>query len=51
MAFFNYDVRIPDDEFKPKEHTIDELDAMLVPMDKRDSCKDYFVEFKKCILV
>ena len=41
---------VPSDVFKPKEHSPEELDAMLVPNDKRDSCKDYYVEFKKCIL-
>ena len=24
---------------------------MLIPMDRRDGCKDYYVEFKKCIMV
>jgi hypothetical protein len=31
MSFFYYDVRIPDDKFKPRETTAEELDAMLVP--------------------
>ena len=51
MAYFYYDARIPDDVFKPREHTQDELDAMLIPMDRRDGCKDYYAEFKKCITV
>ena len=51
MAYFYYDARIPDDKFTPKEHTQDELDAMLIPMDRRDGCKDFYAEFKKCIAV
>mmetsp|Transcript_8758 Transcript_8758/g.12010 ORF Transcript_8758/g.12010 Transcript_8758/m.12010 type:complete len:98 (-) Transcript_8758:159-452(-) len=51
MALFYYDVRVPDDEFKPREHTQDELDAMQIPMDRRDSCKDHYATFKKCIMV
>ena len=51
MSFFFYDARKPDDKFTPREHTQDELDAMLIPMDRRDACKDYYAEFKKCILV
>lgn len=51
MSFFYYDVRKPDDVFKPRVTTVDELDAMLVPQDRRDGCKDYYVEFKKCIMV
>ncbi len=51
MAFFYYDARIPDDEFTPREHCQDELDAMLIPMDRRDGCKNFYAEFKKCIMV
>ena len=51
MAYFYYDACIPDDKFTPKEHTQDELDAMLIPMDRRDGCKDFYAEFKKCIAV
>ena len=51
MAYYTYAIRVPDDVYTPKEHTIDELDAMQIPMDRRDTCKDYFAEFKKCIAV
>ena len=51
MAFFYFQAAIPDDVFHPKEHSQEELDAMLIPMDRRDGCKDYYAEFKKCILV
>lgn len=51
MSFFFYDARKPDDEFKPRKHTIDELDAMQIPAHKRDGCKDYYATFKKCIAV
>ena len=51
MAFFYYHAAVPDDKFEPKEHTQDELDAMMIPMDRRDGCKNYYAEFKKCILV
>jgi hypothetical protein len=51
MSFFFYDARKPDDKFEPRVHTQDELDSMLIPMDRRDGCKDYYAEFKKCILV
>ena len=51
MAFFYYDARVPDDVHTPKEHTQDELDALAIPMDRRDGCKDHYAEFKKCILV
>ena len=45
MAFFYYDVRVPTDEFVPREHTTEELDALLVSPANRDSCKDYYAEF------
>ena len=51
MAFFYYQPHIPDDVFKPREHSKEELDAMLIPIDRRDGCMDYYAEFKKCILV
>lgn len=51
MAFFYYDSRVPTDEYTPREHCQDELDAMLIPMDRRDGCKNFYVEFKKCIMV
>lgn len=51
MSFFYYDARKPDDVFTPRQHTQDELDAMLIPMDRRDGCKDNYAEFKKCIMV
>ena len=51
MAFYTYDIRKPDDVYEPKEHTIDELDAMGIPMHARDGCKNYYAEFKKCIAV
>lgn len=50
MSFFFYDARVPDDKFVPRVHTQDELDAMLIPMDRRDGCKDNYAEFKKCIM-
>ena len=51
MSFFYYDARIPDDKFEPRKHTQDELDALLIPMHKRDKCKDFYATFKKCIAV
>ena len=40
----------PDDKFVPKEHTQEELDALHIPLDRRDAtCKNYYAEFKKCI--
>ena len=51
MAFWYYDVRVPDDTFTPKVHTKDELDAMQIPPDRRDDCKDFYATFKKCIMV
>ena len=65
MAFFYYDSRstllqiveslitaiVPDDIFHPKEHSKEELDAMLIPMDRRDGCANNYAEFKKCIMV
>lgn len=51
MSFFYYDARKPDDKYVPREHTVDELDAMLIPQDRRDGCKDHYAEFKKCIMV
>ena len=62
MAFFYYDVRgkwnsknlhltVPTDKYAPKEHMIEELDALKIPQDRRDGCKDYYAEFKKCIMV
>ena len=52
MSFFTYDVRVPDDTLKlpEREYTPDEIDAMLVPLDKRDRCVNNYVEFKKCIM-
>ena len=40
---------VPTDEFVPKEHLREELDSLLIPIDRRDGCKDYYAEFKKCI--
>ena len=51
MAFYYFHAGIPDDVFKPKEHSREELDALLIPMDRRDGCADFYAEFKKCILV
>ncbi len=51
MAYFYYHGAIPDDVFKPKEHSQEELDALLIPMDRRDGCGDFYAEFKKCIAV
>ena len=51
MAYFGYDIRKPDDVYTPREHSTEELDALQVPLDRRDSCKDYFAEFRKCIAV
>ena len=53
MAFFTYDVRVPDDVQKlpEREYSNDEVDAMLVPMDKRDRCVNKYIEFKRCIMV
>jgi hypothetical protein len=51
MALYYYGVRTPDDVFEPRKHSQDELDAMRIPMDKRDRCKDLYAEFKTCILV
>ena len=42
---------VPDDEFVPKKHLQEELDALKIPMDRRDACKDNYAEFKKCIMV
>ena len=51
MSFFYYDIRVPDDKFEPREYCVDELDALLVAPDRRDSCVNYFAEFKQCISV
>ena len=51
MALWYYDIRVPDDKFTPREHTQDELDAMQIPMDRRDGCKNFYATFKKCIMV
>lgn len=51
MSFFYYDARVPTDTYKPRQHTQDELDALLIPMDRRDGCADNYAEFKKCITV
>ena len=51
MALWYYDIRVPNDKFEPREHTQDELDAMQIPVDRRDSCKDFYATFKKCIMV
>ena len=51
MSFFYYDVREPDDHFTPKKHRREELDALKIPLDRRDTCSDYYAEFKKCIAV
>jgi hypothetical protein len=51
MSFFYYDPRVPTDKFEPRKNTQEELDAMMIPLDRRDGCKDYYVEFKKCIMV
>ena len=41
----------PDDEYTPKTHLKEELDALKIPQDRRDTCKDYYADFKKCIMV
>ena len=41
----------PDDKYTPKVHCREELDALKIPVDRRDTCKDYYAEFKKCIHV
>ena len=51
MAFYTYEVRKPDDVFEPREYMQEELDALAIPMDRRDGCKNYYAEFKKCIAV
>ena len=51
MSFFYYDARVPTDTYTPRKHTQDELDALLIPMDRRDGCGDNYAEFKKCITV
>ena len=51
MSYFYYDARIPSDKYTPKEHSNDELDALRVPIDKRDRCKNLYAEYKTCILV
>lgn len=53
MAYFYYTIQTPTDvdAYVPKKHTIDELDSLLIPPDKRDSCGDNYAEFKKCIAV
>ena len=42
---------VPDDTFEPKKHLVQELDALKIPLDRRDACKDNYAEFKKCIMV
>lgn len=42
---------VPTDEFQPKEHSREELDSLLIPMDRRDGCANNYAEFKKCIIV
>ena len=38
--------------FVPKKHVREELDALKIPQDRRDvACRDYYAEFKKCIMV
>ena len=37
--------------YKPKEHVAEELDALKIPQDRRDACKNHYAEFKKCIMV
>ncbi len=51
MSFFYYDVRVPDDKYQPKKHSIEELDALKLSQDKRDTCRDYYAEFRKCTMV
>lgn len=51
MSYFFFDARVPTDTFEPRKHTQDELDAMQIPLDRRDGCKDHYAEFKKCIMV
>lgn len=51
MSFFYYDARVPTDTYKPRHHTQEELDALLIPIDRRDGCADNYAEFKKCITV
>ena len=45
-----YDI-VPDDVYEPKTHVAQELDALKIPMDRRDGCKDFYADFKKCIMV
>ncbi len=51
MSFFYYDVRVPDDVYKPHVHCREELDALKIPMDRRDTCRDFYADFKKCIAI
>lgn len=51
MSFFYYDARKPDDTFEPRVHLQDELDALMIPQDRRDGCKDFYAEFKTCVTV
>lgn len=51
MAFFYFDARVPTDTYTPREHVQEEYDAMLIPQDRRDGCKDFYMDFKQCIMV
>ena len=51
ILFYVFFKLVPDDVFTPRVHLQEELDAVKVPLDRRDKCKDYYAEFKKCILV
>ena len=51
FKFIFFDILEPDDHYTPKVHLREELDALKIPMDRRDTCKDYYADFKKCIMV
>ena len=39
------------DTYVPKKHMQEELDALKISQDRRDSCGNHYAEFKKCIMV
>ena len=51
IIIYLFILTVPSDVYEPKKHVKEELDALKIPQDKRDSCKDYYAEFKKCIAV
>ena len=46
-----FDLIAPTDEYVPHQHQQEELDALKVPLDRRDRCGDFYGDFKKCIMV